>query len=579
MDQVTVNDTAQRFVEKINDNFEEAGIASSLSYASAAGDFVDALNAKFGQPTSPVSTGDTGSEFVQNINTSFANLSPGDPGETGTILMDMQAGELDRGYSKSYEAYSSSDPVDSDIWNHCHSVEFLNIGEGANPIQSVARQSGETLTIHWLNSDGSHGGSVSSISSIPSNARYVRFQLSSSSPIASDRKLSVTVSREVVRTKNFARRQYQNSDRTYITYEVKKPYKFPVYENDDKTQFYDYIGNDRLYDNGYIVLPNNTYYSYSPTGTPTDLAVFIQGTGGYPFINGNGDGTYKAPQTFLAQNNIAVCCCSGVTSKYPTVENLMFGPLFCESVASMVDYIKANYNIGKVYIYGKSSGGMLTNFAPLVTYIGAVCVGSLAPAFGPITSKLYVGLGTFVRDSIRIVAKDQLGAELPSSITKDKWKESAVANRAKWRMFDGFFSAYTSEQISNDELPNSVDFKDIMEAAFENNVQNSIYGLVTFNSDIRILLERLTRPFPVPHKVWCSENDNAVSYQACEKLRDYSERYTLSKLPSYPTNEHNADTGTTVRYTLPNGSTIDAPIGYAELVDWFKCDGNPSNSN
>lgn len=581
MEQVTVNDTAQSFVGKINDNFEEAGIVSSLTYSSNGNEFVGALNEKFAQPNNAISVNDTGNDFVRKINENFENLAPIVPGEARVITMPMQAGILENGYSKDY-AKGNSTSISSDIWRYMHSSQLLALTNCT--IHSVSLQSGESLSINYYDADGVYLGVVNSVSSIPSTAKFVRFQVSIPTTVGDNlelRDLEVTITGADVRRKNTAHATDQ--DRTRITFEVKKPYKFPVYENDDKTQFYDYIREDRLYDNGYVVLPS----SYTPTGAPTDLAVFIQGTGGFYFNNGINDNTYRETQSFIARNGIAVCCCSGVTSKYPTVRNLMFGPLFCESVASMVDYIKANYNIGKVYIYGKSSGGMLTNFAPLVTYIGAVCVGSLAPAFGPITSRLYVSLGTYVRDSIKIVAKDQLDAALPDTPTIAGWRDKAIVYSEKWRMFDAFFSAYSDEQIPDknekdielDGETIKIGIKYIIDRAFYNTNEKSIYGLMQFDDYIKKLIESLTRPFPVPHKVWCSEFDNAVSYKACEILRDYSERYTLSKLPSYPTNEHNADTGTTVRYTLPDGSTIDAPIGYAELVDWFKCDGNPSNSN
>lgn len=578
MEQVATSDTAQRFVGKINGNFEEAGIASSLTYSSNGNEFVGALNEKFAQPNNAISVNDTGNDFVRKINENFGNLAPIVPGEARVITIPMQAGILENGYSKDY-AKGNSTSISSDIWRYMHSSQLLGLTNCT--IHSVSLQSGESLSISYYNENGAYLGVVNSVSSIPSTAKFVRFQVSIPTTVGDNlelRDLEVTITGADVRRKNAA--HATDGNRTRITFEVKKPYKFPTGK--------DYFENDRLYDNGYIVFPNNTYYSYSPTGAPTDLAVFIPGTGGFYFNNGINDNTYRAPNTFIAQNNIAVCCCSGVTSKYPTVQNLMFGPLFCESVASMVDYIKANYNIGKVYIYGKSSGGMLTNFAPLVTCIGAVCVGSLAPAFGPITSRLYVSLGTYVRDSIKIVAKDQLDAALPDTPTIAGWRDKAVEYSKKWRMFDAFFSAYSDEQIPDKnekdiELDTGktekIGFKYIIDRAFYNTNEKSIYGLMQFDDYIKKLIESLTRPFPVPHKVWCSEFDNAVSYKACEILRDYSERYTLSKLPSYPTYEHNADTGTTVRYTLPDGSTIDAPIGYAELVDWFKCDGNPSNND
>lgn len=579
MEQVALTDTAQQFVGKINDNFEEAGIVSSLSYTSNGNEFVGVLNEKFAQPNNAISVNDTGNDFVRKINENFENLAPIVPGEARVITIPMQAGILENGYSKDY-AKGNSTSISSDIWRYMHSSQLLGLTNCT--IHSVSLQSGESLSISYYNENGAYLGVVNSVSSIPSTAKFARFQVSIPTTVGDNlelRDLEVTITGADVRRKNAA--HATDKDRTRITFEVKKPYKFPVYENDDKTQFYDYIGEDRLYDNGYVVLPS----SYTPTGAPTDLAVFIQGTGGFYFNNGINDNTYRETQSFIARNGIAVCCCSGVTSKYPTVRNLMFGPLFCESVASMVDYIKANYNIGKVFIYGKSSGGMLTNFAPLVTYIGAVCVGSIAPAFGPITSRLYVSLGTYVRVSIKIVAKDQLDAALPDTPTIAGWRDKAVEYSKKWRMFDAFFSAYSDEQIPDDnekdiELDTGetkkIGFKYIIDRAFYNTNEKSIYGLMQFDDYIKKLIESLTRPFPVPHKVWCAPDDNAVSYYACEALCNNSQGYTFSALKR-DTGGHNADgTGgqNNPETFTPEGGGETFYRAYWELVDWFKSHSN-----
>ena len=114
MEQVATSDTAQRFVDKINDNFEEAGIASSLTYSSNGNEFVGALNEKFAQPNNAISVSDNGNDFVRKINENFENLVPIVPGEARVITMAMQAGQLDNGYSKDY-AKGNSTSISSDI--------------------------------------------------------------------------------------------------------------------------------------------------------------------------------------------------------------------------------------------------------------------------------------------------------------------------------------------------------------------------------------------------------------------------------------------------------------------------------
>ena len=499
-----------------------------------------------------------GSVGIDDVSTLIDYLLHGSfPDDDGTVRMKMQAGELLNGITKDYSKRNSA-TADNNFWNYCHSTLLLDISNCT--ITDVALQNGETLSIHWFDADCKYAGTVNSVQSIPSAAKYVRFQLSSSSPIAL-RNLEVTVDGTASTRKNAANPSSQTDKRTYFSFEVKKPYRFDT--------GVDYIGDNRLYDNGFVLLPEN----YDPTGEPTNLAVFIQGTSGYPFDRVNGTsaynnymGMYKAPQEFVALNNIAVCCCSGLTSKYGnSVTNLMFAPLFCESVANMVDFVKDNYNIGKIYIYGKSSGGILCNLAPLVEEIGAVCAASLAPAFCPIASQVYHR--TFQAACANITA-EELGIDY--TFNKDTWNEqdrSAIYdNISQWRKFDGFFASY--DEISDDDL------RAIAEDAYA--VGNTSLA-VTMDKKPRTrdLINGAKRSFPCPNKVWVSQDDNAVDWRMCALLVDRTDNYTLSFLLSNGSQHHSDDgpNAETVEYTLPDGTVVTATRGYAEMVDWFKCEG------
>lgn len=494
---------------------------------------------------------------IDDLSTLIDYLLLGTFPDDGAVKMKMQAGELLNGKTKDYSKRNSA-TADKNFWNYCHSTLLLDISNCS--IIDVELKSGETLSVHWFDADCNYGGTVNSIQGIPSAAKYVRFQLSSSSPIAL-RDLVVTVDGTAATRKNAANPSSQSDKRTYFSFEVKKPYRFDT--------GVDYIGDDRLYDNGFVLLPEN----YSPTGEPTNLAVFIQGTSGYPFDRVNGTsaynnymGMYKAPQEFVALNNIAVCCCSGLTSKYGNSEtNLMFAPLFCESVANMVDFVKDNYNIGKIYIYGKSSGGILCNLAPLVEEIGAVCAASLAPAFCPIASQVYHR--TF-QASCANIAAEELGIDY--TFNKDTWNEqdrrAIYDNISQWRKFDGFFASY--DEISDDDL------RAIAEDAYAVG-KTSLAATMDMKPRTRDIINGAKRSFPCPNKVWVSQDDNAVDWRMCALLVDRTDNYTLSFLISNGSQHHSDDgpNAETVEYTLPDGTVVTATRGYAEMVDWFKCDG------
>ncbi len=478
--------------------------------------------------------------------------------DDGIIRMQLQAGDLKNGYSRDYGSRNLA-VGDNNYWKYCHTTLLLDISNCT--VTDVALESGETLSVSWFDADCKYVGTVNSIQEIPSTAKFVRFQLSSSSPIEL-RELMVTVDGSATTRKNAANPLSQNDKRTYFSYEVKKPYKFDT--------GYDYIGADRLYDNGFILLPD----TYSPTGEPTDLAVFIVGTSGYPFDRTNAPGSftnfmnmYKETEDFIALNNIAVCCCSGVTSKYGNSEKcLMFAPLFCESVANQVDWIKANYNIGKIYIFGKSSGGILGNLASLAEEIGAVCAASQAPAFCPIASMLYHGPCT----SACNIATEELGIDY--TFSKNSWNETDKSvvydNISKWRKFDGFFatSDLTDEQV-----------KQVTEDCYAVG-STSITDAMKVKERTRNLINNSRRTFPCPHKVWVSKDDNAVSWEMVTMLVDVSDNYTISYLKEG--GQHHSDDGPNaerIEYTLPDGTVVIATRAYAEMVDWFKCGGIEEN--
>jgi len=491
---------------------------------------------------------------IEDLSSLIDYLLNGEGAEDGVLKMKMQAGELRNGYSRDYGTRNTG-VADNTYWNSCHTTLLLDLTNCT--LTDVALQEGETLAIHWFDADCKYAGTVSAIQDIPSSAKYVRFQLSSSSPIAS-RDLVVTVDGTASTRKNAANPLSESDKRTYISYEVKKPYRFDT--------GVDYIGNDRLYDNGFILLPDN----YSPTGEPTNLAVFIVGTSGYPFDRTNAPGAltnfmnmYRETEDFIALNNIAVCCCSGVTSRYGNSEkNLMYAPLYCESVVNLVDWVKANYNIGKIYLFGKSSGGILGNLASLAKEIGAVCAASQAPAFSPIASRLY---NSTVTSSGNITA-EELGIDY--TFTKYSWTEQdrsvVYDNISKWRQFDGFFS---SIDLTDDQV------REVAEDCYAVG-STSIAGVMKVKERTRNLINNARRSFPCPHRVWVSKDDNAVSWESVQLLVEVSDNYSLSFLKEG--GQHHSDDGPNaerIDYTLPDGTVVSATRAYAEMVDWFKCDG------
>ena len=568
MKQVTANDTADELIGKMNGNFTEAGHSVSFAHSQTGADFINSVNTGFGLFAERLSVSDTGNDFLGKLNRNFANLSPVG---TDTVSMPMQAGELENGASKEYGSRNSSTGT-SNYWKYLHSVSLLEISQCV--ITDVSLFSDETLTVHYYDSNRKFVGSTGSISSVPSSARYVRFQLSSASAIT-PRNLTIAISGTASTAKCLPNRSQDG--RTYISYEVTKHQRFAT--------DVDYFGG-RLYDNGFIYFPQG-----HDNSEQIDLAVFIQGTSGYPFdrINKTNasynlahyDDYYKEPIEFLGSNGFAVCCCSGVTSKYGnSVTNLYFSPLFCESVASMVDWIKANYNVGKIYLFGKSSGGLLSNFPALVEEIGAVCVGSLAPAFCPLGSLCYRSDESC----------EQVGVPSQPPYHKfdsgmrswtDNDKATVIANVGKFRKFDALFS---TNNISDSDLATIIRDMYTINSYYGNygRLHNAYNNTSEQGLEFKSLLDSSERTFPVPHMIWVATDDPSVSYNDSVILKDitnrsYSEEMYYITTMASNTGGHHADYyDSRAEQETRDGVTFSK--AYWQLVDWFKSNGQKNKT-
>lgn len=521
-----------------------------------------------------VSTSQTGNEFIVQINNDVAAAaqSGGSGGSaiSRTIKMQMQGGRLVDGYTE----FTTTDSV---FKNSIHTVMMMNI-EGCT-ITNVAAESGETLTIFCYDGSGAYTESVSSISDINSGTCcFVKFMLTKSSAYNYLRQLSVTVTGKPSFVKNSVPALVTKKQ---FSFEVTFPSKFDSLSGEDT-----YIGTNqitRYYDNGYIKLPPN----YSPDGAPVPLVVCVHGSNGFGF-DGATNGKYTDYQDFIVNNGYAVCDCSGLTNAdhckgtedydeadtSVVAEDVFFAPSFITCINDLVKHITANYNIKDdgVYLYSKSSGGYTLHMLTQTQGLNVRAAASLAPAITTMANLRYY-INYDYSSTCR--AFRQLGLTEPTKLDAN-WGSASSGNMKlildninTLRQIDPFF-------IGTDLTDAQV--KTLVQNVYGTGVNNYKYTLTSLGSSQgKDILDAAVRHVAVPTKIWIASDDTAVSYGEAALYVQMAQRggsqCYLRRMPDGTGGHNSVDSHTNAPkvYYRPkySGTSVNIPVAYAELVDWF----------
>lgn len=579
METLKKTDSAADFVDAINGNFEEAGARTQFTKDMSAGNLVSGLNTAFGNynaGTETLDKDDNAADFVGALNRNFGKISSVTP-SASTISIPMQGGKMENGY------ITGRNLDRSNFLRYRHSVNMIRIV--GSTITGVTTASGETLTVFCYSSNGAYLG-TGTVGNLQSGTEYVKLMLSKSSNYASVESVIMSYSGDAPTLhKNLIPDLSVQKD---VSFETSISRTFPG------QGFVE--GSGRFYDNGFIKLPSN----YTMDGTPVPLVVFVHGTSGHPF-SGTGDRYtkfYDAVQAFIVRNGYALCDCSGTTSRFTNSSsssdyyngtlNAMCAPSFAAAVVNQVEFLMANYNLRQegIYLYGKSSGGLMVHLPLLVNKLHSLftinAIGSLAPAVSPINSMRKYGSSTSM--AAMNVTAAQLG--ISANFTLNSWTateqswvlgaEGDTTTIAMWRKVDGFFGCSLSDAevkeiatrryASNKDLPEMCD------------VKKQGYDAVVAG-----LISGAFRATVAPTKLWIVENDEAVSSGMTTLLAGMAVReagthpvfeYALLKDSEYPGGHHFDDIGTSAKQPAMaevtiGGETVTTTAVYAQLAAWF----------
>ena len=457
-----------------------------------------------------------------------------------TTYVSTVGGKIDKdGYIKSHIN------TDSDFFNYISTSQFIKYN---NNIISIDNIGSATCNIYCYDETFKMIRNVSSVANIPSNTYYIKIEYAYSYPVERECQIMITHTGELEYVKNTTP---SNGVAKFFSYDVTIGHYTNKIEESDN-----YSGDiQRYYDDAYIILPPN----YNPLGEPVKLIIYTHGSDGYAF--GETQPKYYSYQQAIAMDGFAICDCRALTNKYmsddfyPESNNLDDGvtPLSVACYCKLYDYIVKNYNVRQdgCYMYGKSSGGLIPALFATLQPFKVRAIGCLAPMV---------------------------------SLFTDLNSSPNYAKMVRWQLEQyGYDMSKVSEDPTKEEVYEQIDMLSGYDPLLHNsNLDKSIYSNVISKNDftdgeVALLSNGKYKYQNVPVKIWFADDDYNIR-QGCiklyKKLIDNANGICKLRKFSAGLGGHHAvdyaENSPKVDYVTKYGSTINMPVAYAELLDWFK---------
>ena len=354
----------------------------------------------------------------------------------------------------------------------------------------------------------------------------------------------------------------------FTVYEVKNAPNVE-YSSTPTTSF---VGEtQRIYSKGYIVLPDN----YDPAGKPFPVILNCHGTNQLSFNNNALN--YNIPYIeFLAKCGYAVIGCYSQTSLYSSERDLNLpSSITMSAYQSLWDYMTRLFNLDKTgaYVFGYSAGGAETVLLSQLKTIPIKCAASLAGTMDAICN-------------LRIINSS---SEITSQFTKFglSWTgtmPSGMSTLGRMKVIDSDIKEYLMAHLDNIKPYNAITFNSTLDyTAFENRFMSVNADTPTLEDDdtLNALIDASKVYLNAPMKIWHAIDDINVPLQLsrwyAKMVMNGGGICFLREFPSgcgahYAVgNTDHLDVNTPmVDYVTPFGETINVPVAYAEMVEWFR---------
>lgn len=348
----------------------------------------------------------------------------------------------------------------------------------------------------------------------------------------------------------------------FHTFDVRQPYA-----DRDITANATYTGNTgRLLTRGYIYLPPN----YTQNGKPVPVIIHCHGTSGMQF-DANALLYNGAYMEFLANCGYAVIGCSTVAELYPSVVDAdLCHPLGFACIHSMWDYMHKMYNLAdEAYIFGYSAGGMYTLMLSEQNTIPIRAAASLAG-----TVDMFANIRATIKEVTQrwltllgiddlTVTNDYISSQGSQMPVDSAVRTFILSNIDKFAGFNPFW--YGSD----------IDRSAFLTEFFA--IKNETSALAA-NSTLQGIVDAASVYRKAPIKFWYAVDDPQVPIQLARWyvqmvkrgggiaiMREVSENHGGHHAPGYTGD----NTIPMVNYVTRYGDTVNVPVVYAEMVDWF----------
>lgn len=350
----------------------------------------------------------------------------------------------------------------------------------------------------------------------------------------------------------------------FHTFDVRQPYA-----DREITANATYTGNTgRLLTRGYIYLPKG----YTPNGKPCPVVIHCHGTSGMTFDSDSlpYNGAYME---FLANCGYAVIGCSTVSELYPSVPDAdLCHTLGFACIHSLWDYMHKMYNLAdEAFIFGFSAGGMYTLMLSEQNTIPIRAAASLAG-----TIDMFANMRACIKEVNQrwLTLLGITGLTFSNNYMSSQGSQMPVDSDVRTFILSNIdkFAGFNPFWYGSD-----IDRSAFLTAFFA--IKNETSALAA-NSTLQGIVDAASVYRKAPIKFWYAVDDPQVPIQLARWycamvkrgggiaiLREISANHGGHQAPGYT-----GDTSGTIpmtNYVTRYGDTINVPVAYAEMVDWF----------
>lgn len=505
---------------------------------------------------------ENGTQFINKLNSNFAEASGGSYGSPKVELIGSYLSTTDGGVVGAYSSYA-------DVKKYLVSPRYINVQGADRTVSVTGVVSGEQYAIFQYEDDYSFIGATykdyNEDTTLDDDCSYIKVSVkkSNSGTFDNDKRFAT------LNIQGWNGRESYNvgSEATaqFHTFDVRKPYADRFI-----TANATYTGDTgRLLTRGYIYLPKG----YTPTGRPCPVVIHCHGTSGMKFsadaLPYNG-----AYMEFLANCGYAVIGVSTLTELYPSVtyDGDLCHPLGFACWHSLWDYMKKMYNLAdEAYVFGYSGGGMYTLMLSEQNTIPIRAAASLAG-----TIDMFSNMRACINE-LNQKWIDLLGIDL--TITGYGY----ISTQGSQKPVDSYFKTYVLAHLDEFAGYNPLFYgSDIDRSAFITRFFdiNNETSVLAADSTLQGVVDAARVYRKAPIKFWHAVDDTSVPIQMARWyvqmvkrgggiaiLREISEGHGGHYALGYTGDTSGAIPMTD--YVTRYGDTINVPIAYAEMVDWF----------